>query len=473
MDHAAWLKQSLTDTDDGDQIKDAYKFFMRPDPDMREFLGPIEEKHDPVTGTTARFRKAKVAMMRGAEASKDVEVFLSFDGVTMPPHIRIDKAKDLQGWYQGKGPTGGAGRERPCMTDAILTEPYGGFCTVGCAFCYINSGFKGYRGSGLITVPLDYGDQVAAQLSRMKTASAGYFSSFTDPFLPLEQFYHNTQKGAEAFDRNGLPVFFLSRLRYPGWAIDLLKRNKYSYAQKSLNTSDPEDWKKLSPGALPLMDHIEEVGELRRQGIYTSIQVNPILPGVTSKEEIMRLFELLAEQRNNHVIVKFVEAGYNWAPAMVERVKARFGHNRGGIFESLFTENMGGQKTIEESVRLEWHRDLQAHATKLGMTYATCYEYAYTDRAPDGSLTSKRTRSIGFDFLTADQCHGQRVPMFTRLDTAVPFAEVAECPPSGCLSCGDNNEEGRGACGSLVFGAAKANRQKEFRVSAYDKEAQP
>lgn len=474
MDHAAWLKSTLTEPDDGDQTKDAYKFFMRPDPDMREFLGKIEEEHDPVTGTVAKFRNAKVAMIRGAEATKDVKVYLGFDGKTMPPHLRIEKAKDLQGWYQSKeAKKGGSGRERPCMTDAILTEPYGGYCTVGCAFCYINSGFKGYRGSGLISVPIGYGEQIEKQLGRMKTASAGYFSSFTDPFLPLEDFYHNTQRGAEAFDRAGLPVFFLSRLQYPGWAKDLLRKNKYSYAQKSLNTCDPEDWKKLSPGAMPLMDHLDEVGELRRLGIYTSIQVNPILPGVTTLDEIKTLFELLASKGNNHVIVKFVEAGYNWAPAMVERVKQRFGHNRGGVFESLFVDNMGGQKTVEEETRMAWHRELQPFATKLGMTYATCYEYTYTDRAPDGTLNSKATRSVGHDFLTADQCHGHRVPMFTRLDTAVPFAEVAECPPAGCLTCADGDPEGRGACGSLLFGAALSNRQKQFKHSVYDREVTP
>lgn len=453
--------------------QDAYKFFMRPDPDMREFLGPIEHEDDPLTGRVAKFRHAKVAMMRGADAEKEVKVYIGFDGVSYAPHIRLEKGKDLQGWYQGKGPSGGASRERPCMTDAILTEPYGGFCTVGCAFCYINSGVKGYRGSGLITVPHDYGGHVARQLDRMKTASAGYFSSFTDPFLPLEDVYHNTQRGATAFADRGLPVFFLSRLSYPDWAIDLLKRNPYSYAQKSLNTCDPEDWKKLSPGAMGLLEHIEQVGELRRQGIYTSIQVNPVVPGVTTVEEVMQLFDMLAAVGNNHVIVKFVEAGYSWAPTMAERIKRRFGDNRGGVFESLFTDNMGGQKCVDEEWRMEAHRRLQAHATKVGMTYSTCYEYTYTDRKADGSLASKATRSIGRDFLTAEQCHGHKVPMFTRLDTAVPFAEVAACPPSGCLHCADGDAEGRGACGSLVFGAAKANRLKDFKNSALDWDALP
>jgi DNA repair photolyase len=454
LDHAAWLNQ-----DTGEDAQTSYQYFMRPDPEQREFLGDIQEEYDPLTGRIAKFRIAKVGMVRNApkDMMREVKVYLGFDGRSSLPHIRLEKAKDLQGWYQPKHNDKQGSRPRPCFTDAVLTEPYGGYCTVGCAFCYINSGFRGYRGSGLISVPIHYGKQVEQMLGRMRSATAGYFSSFTDPFLPLEDIYHNTQQGAEAFDRAGLPVFFLSRLQYPGWAVDLLQRNKYSYAQKSLNTGDDDDWKKLSPGALPLEDHIQEVRELRRRGIYTSIQVNPVVPGITSHDDIRRLFERLAAVGNNHVIVKFVEAGYSWAATMVERMIKRFGDNRAATFRELFVENSAGaQKTVIEEYRLEAHRLYQRWATELGMTYATCYEYR---KDPERGWIS-----IGPEFTTADQCHGHRVPMFTRISTDVPFSEVAECPPSGCLLCADNSADGKtGACGSTLFGSAKALRMSDFK----------
>lgn len=458
MDHAAWLNQ---DTDEDAQK--AYRFFMRPDPSQRDFVGPKETEYDPLTKMEATFRRSRVGMVRNAkdEDKKEVKVYLGFDGKVSLPHIRLDKAKDLQGWYQPKHNDKQGSRPRPCYSDAVLTEPYGGYCTVGCAFCYVNSGFRGYRGSGLISVPVNYGAQVENMLSKMRTASAGYFSSFTDPFLPLEDIYHNTRRGAQAFVRAGLPVFFLSRLHYPGWAVDMLGKNKYSYAQKSLNTGDDEDWQKLSPGAISLEEHIQEVAELRRRGIYTSIQVNPIVPGIVSHDDIRRLFERLAAVGNNHVIVKFVEAGYSWAGTMVERMEKRFGGNRAALFKELFQENSAGaQKTIVEEYRMEAHRLYQKWATELGMTYATCYEYR---KDPERGWIS-----IGGEFLTADQCHGKRVPMFTRLDTQVPFSEVAECPPSGCLTCADKSPDGKtGACGSLTFGMAGANRMKDFKESVY------
>ena len=330
--------------------------------------------------------------------------------------------------------------------------------------CYVNSGFRGYRGSGLVSVPINYGEQVAVMLKKQRIAAAGYFSSFTDPFLPLEDLYHNSQKGAEAFDREGLPVFFLSRLHYPGWAKDLLQKNKFSYAQKSINTPNAEDWTKLSPGAISLADHLEEIRELSRLGIYISIQCNPIVPGITTHEDVELLFEMLKDAGANHVIVKFVEAGYNWAPTMIERMMKRFGHNRAAEFQRLFVQNIGGEKTVEEEYRMEGHRRYQKKATSLGLTFATCYEYRQNTDV-QGKKISGSGVSVGKDFLTADQCHGHRVPMFERKTPDAPFTEIAECPPSGCLTCADTND-GKPRCGSELLGAAKALRQPDLRKAA-------
>ena len=449
MDHASWLADGMTGADE--EMKEKYQHYMRVDPNQREFLGPKETEEDPVTGRVMTFRRGKVGMVRGAKAENMREVKIYLDPL---PHVRVEKGKDLQGWYQGKHNDKQGSRPRPCFTDAILTEPYGGYCTVGCAFCYVNSGFRGYRGSGLITVPIGYGEHVARQLKSMRVSAAGYFSSFTDPFLPLEDYYGNTRAGAEAFDREGLPVFFLSRLSYPDWAIDLLRKNKYSYAQKSINTPDPDDWKKLSPGAISLQDHLDEIKKLRQAGIYVSIQVNPIVPGITPHEDVERLLEMLALAGANHVIVKFVEAGYAWAGAMVERINKRFGDNRGTAFRELFVENScGGQRTITEEYRREGHTRYRRRATELGMTYSLCYEYTKRDG---------KWASMGPEFITSDQCHGHRVPMHVRPAQGRAFTALGECPPSGCLTCSDDNA-GVPRCGSELLGEARALRIADLR----------
>lgn len=462
-DNQTWVAEDATiETGLGfedEPAKERYAYYMRPEP-LKD-MGPIEKEFDEVTKQEMRYRMIGVGMVRNATVKPEKKVYLD-----PLPHIRITHAKELQGWYKGMMDYVDGKRPRPCFTDAILTEPYGGYCTVGCSFCYINSGFRGYRGSGLITVPLDYGEFVRKRLASYNTAQAGYFSSFSDPFTVLEDYYHNTQRGAEAFVNEKLPIFFLSRLPYPSWSFDLLKKNKYSYAQKSLNTGSDADYRKLSPAAMSLEDHIAEVKELRKQKIYTSIQVNPVMAGITTHDDIRELFEKLARAKNNHVIVKFVEAGYSWANTMVARQRARFGP-RADAFEALFTQNIGGQRTIAEEYRLEAHELYRKWATKLKMTYATCYEYKY-ERDKKGGIVNKVGVSVGREFATSDQCHGHRVPMFTRLSPDKPFQEVKDCPPSGCLYCASERDDEKAACGNDYLGTAPALRRGDFEEAVYD-----
>lgn len=443
------------DEDENNGAAERYAYFMRPEP--FEDLGPIRTIKDKWLGTV-KVRNMKVGMVRNAKSDDKMEVKVYLHPF---PHIRIDKGKPLQGWYKAVHEPPNK-RPRPCFTEAILTEPYGGYCAVGCAFCYINSGVRGYRGTGLITVPRNYGDQIRNQLKSMNRSAAGYFSSFTDPFTPLEKYYHNTQEAAEAFVEEGLPIFFLSRLSYPDWAIELLQQNKYSYAQKSLNTPDPNDWRLLSPGAISLEEHLDEINKLHRKGIYVSIQCNPVIPGVTSNSQVMQLFNKLKKAGADHVIVKFVEAGYSWAPDMVARIKKRFGEERGSKFEELFCENMGGQRSVAEAYRLKAHKLFRKHATKIGLTYATCYEYKYK-RDTAGNIVSKTGISIGREMTTADQCHGQKTPVYYRPSKDSKFVEVPECPPTGCMYCASENG-GEPRCGDPIMGEGKALKLVELKI---------
>lgn len=449
----SWITTQTVGDDDNTAATN-YNYFMRPEP--RDNLGPIRVIDDPYLGRT-KVRQLRVGMVRNAAEDNKKEVTAYLEPY---PHTRIDDAKPLQGWYKSLHEPKGT-RPRPCFTEAVLTEPYGGWCAVGCVFCYVNSGFRGYRGTGLITVPINYGGQIAKQITKMRRAAAGYFSSFTDPFTPLEAYYHNTEEAAREFVKVGLPIFFLSRLRYPSWAIDLMTVNPHSYAQKSINTSNPDDWHRLSPGAMGYHAHLADIARIKKRGVYVSIQCNPIVPGVTSHADVKKLFTDLSKAGADHVIIKFVEAGYSWAPAMTERMIKRFGA-RGEEFAKLFTENIGGQRTIEESYRMNAHEMYSGWAKKLGLTYATCYEYEY-ERDANGLIKDKTGVSVGRKYTTAAQCHGHAVPVYSRDTESEPFTPLEACPPSGCLYCAEENS-GEARCGDDLAGEANAVRASDLRT---------
>lgn len=433
---------------------DPYEFFMRNEPHLNK--SPIEV--DPVTGW--RFTSRDIAMTRNAKAENKREHKVFLDPI---PHIVLSQDIPLRGWYKAKHEDSSV-RPRPCYSEALLTQPYGGFCSVGCGFCYINNGTRGYRGQGIATVDPEYPEKIKKQLDKMKIGTAVYLSSFTDPFQELEDHYHNTQRTAEYATDAGLPLFFLTRKAVPGWAYDLLKKNGHSYMQFSINTSDPETWRKLSPRAASLETMLWQVAEMHRQGIYVSIQVNPIMAGIVSNDDIQALIHLLAKNGADHLIFKFVEIVYPSVQSLVYQMVQRFGEERASRFSDLFTCNIGGVRTIDEDYRKQSLDLFKTECRNAGVTMATCYEYEF-ERYADGSIASARGETMGAKYLTADQCHGHRVPMYVREDLAQPFRPLEECPPSGCLTCGDQHGgDDKVPCGSAMLGSAPQLLPKDYRV---------
>jgi len=451
------MTEQLSPLTDNEELllKDPYAFFMKNEPHLNKT--PIEV--DPVTGF--RFTYRDIGMVRNAPSHERTEEKVYLDPI---PHVVKEQNIQLRGWYKGKheGPNV---RPRPCMTDAILTQPYGGFCAVGCGFCYINHGVRGWRGQGLAVVDPNYGQKARKQMRGMRTAAAVYMSSFIDPFLELEAHYHNTENTARAAAEIGLPMFFLTRKKVPGWAYDLLKLNPHSYMQFSINTSKPTDWRKLSPRAIPLLDQIAQVAEMHRRGIYVSIQVNPIVAGVVSNDDIVELIHMLAEAGADHLIFKFVEISYPSVQGMVDQMRARFGDDRANAFADLFTCNIGGQRTIDEAYRKQALDLFSVHCKRAKVTMSLCYEYEY-ERDAAGEIVSKTGKSMGHKYLTADQCHGHRVPMYHRQSADELFQPMDVCPPSGCLTC---SEEYGGndavPCGSELLANATAMEPKDYKVS--------
>lgn len=317
--------------------------------------------------------------------------------------------------------------------------------------CYVEYGHRGWRASGITVVDPEYPDKVRKQVSKMRTATALYLSSFIDPFLELEPIYQNSRRTAQVAVDNGLPIFFLTRKVAPDWVFDCLRENKYSYMQFSINTPDPEDWIRLSPRAAPLTTQYDQIRAMHKKGIYVSIQVNPIIAGVTSNDQICQLIHELAAVGADHLIFKFVEISYSSRTAMVERIKDRFtrakdphrdlyDYDRGDMFASLFTQAIGGEYTIDEDYRKSALDRFSIECKKAGVTMALCYEYEYA-RRPDGSIIDKTGVSMGHKYLTADQCHGHRVPVFTRNGPDDLWKEIKGCPPSGCLTCQDDSKD--------------------------------
>ncbi len=214
--------------------------------------------------------------------------------VTYLPHIRIPNAKPLQGRCQDKHNDKRGSRARPC-SEAILTEPYG--ATVGCAF-YVDSGFRGYRGTGLISVPVNYGEQVRKMPLEVRTSAAGCFSSFTDPFTVSKRPI-TPRRGRKPSPTPG-PVFFPA-VCYPirpstSEAEPLQLRPEVTEHRQRPQRHEP-------PG--PSAFRTIPTKSRARVGHVHLHQVNPVIPGIVTHDDIRHSFERQAAVGNDHAIAKF------------------------------------------------------------------------------------------------------------------------------------------------------------------------
>jgi len=375
-----------------------------------------------------------------------------------PYVILPDQNVPLRGWYKSKCEPKGV-RPRPCFTEALLTQPYGGRCPLNCLMCYINNGVRGYRGAGLSTVDPNYPAKIEKQLEKMRFGFAAYISGFTEPFQPLENIFHNTESISEIITGFGLPIFYLTRTIPPDWADDYLLKSRFSYMQYSITTNDREDWRKIHPKAAGIDDTLKRIRIQHDKGIYISIQVDPIIAGITSNEQIIGLIHELKDAGADHLIFKFVEAVQPAAPAMIAKIKRLF-PDRSQRFEELFCETIGGVKNIREDYRIAAHERFRAECDRVGVTMSLCFEFRYRRDRTTGKVIDKTGINLGREFITGDQCHGQRVPI--HLKRGGKFVPHTVCPPAGCLYCAEQTIEGEPPCGVPYLQEARALRPSDY-----------
>ncbi|GAG21422.1 unnamed protein product, partial [marine sediment metagenome] len=250
-------------------------------------------------------------------------------------------------------------------------------------------------------------------MAKMMVSGAGYITSFTEPFHPLEDTYHITQRLSQAFVDEGLPLLYCTRKLPPDWAVDALLENPYSYIQWSVNTINPADCKRMSPGTADLQDILDWVEFLTGEGVYTSFQCNPVHPGITSLSELIGLVNVAADAGLDHIIFKFVEQVSNNRKVIVERLRQRkFPSKKVDTFDALFNQVIGGVYTVQQDVRIEWLSVLLEETRAAGVSMSLCYEY-YDNGKAGANLAPW--------FTTADQCHGRGVPVYYRPEPGAPF----------------------------------------------------
>ena len=155
-------------------------------------------------------------------------------------HLLIPTKKQLHGWWPGK---------RECTSERMLINPYNG-CGIECFYCYslaFPGHFQIFREKGLIIAAKDFDKVISEQLDSLNVASCGYLSPVTDPFQPLNEKYHLSEKIIQVFVERNIPIEFITKAKIPKEAIELIKLQKHSFGQVSILTLNENLRKILVP----------------------------------------------------------------------------------------------------------------------------------------------------------------------------------------------------------------------------------
>jgi DNA repair photolyase len=283
--------------------------------------------------------------------------------------------------------------------------------------------FKLFEETGIVTVCKDFHRQVAQQLDSLIVAACGYLSPVTDPFQKVNQRYKLSEKIIEEFIKRNLPIEFVTKGIIPEEVIQLLKKQKHSFGQVSILTSDKELHHYLSPLVPPLDKLFDNLKRLSQEGIFAVCRIDPIIPYVSdSKAELRALIERAADNGAQHIIASVLDIPF-FAQKKIMRYLSKFGYEVVYNSARLFTESLDGYYHAKLSYRRSLFSFLREECDKRKLTFALCMEF----KQRHGQIIG-----LNKEFMSSENCEGLNIPLYLREDSI--FKPITSCN-GACLQC--------------------------------------
>jgi DNA repair photolyase len=200
-------------------------------------------------------------------------------------------------------------------------NPYRG-CTHGCHYCYARRYQTQFElGSGddfasIIFVKTNFVEVLRRELAKPSWTNEHIaFGTATDCYQPIEGYYKLTRRSLEALAEARNPVGLVTKGPMVVRDIDVLQdvgRFASCTVYVSVPTVDETAWSQLEPGTAHPMQRLRAVRELNEAGVRAGVLMNPIVPGISSKPEILeRTVKAIADSGAAFVgtNVMFLEGG--------------------------------------------------------------------------------------------------------------------------------------------------------------------
>ena len=200
-------------------------------------------------------------------------------------------------------------------------NPYRG-CTHGCHYCYARR-YQTQFGLGsddefasIIFVKTNFVEVLRRELQRPSwTREYVAVGTATDCYQPIEGHYKLTRGALEALCEFNNPLGVITKGPMIVRDKDVLQQltsGPGCSVYISVPTVDDDAWRLLEPGTAPPLKRLRAVRELADAGIRVGVLMNPIVPGITSKPEMLeRTVKAIADHGAGFVgcNVMFLEGG--------------------------------------------------------------------------------------------------------------------------------------------------------------------
>ena len=358
-------------------------------------------------------------------------------------HVLLPTKKELHGWWPGK---------RECTSERMLINPYNG-CGIGCFFCYslaFPGHFQTFRKENVIIVAKDFDKIVSDQLDSIDVASCGYLSPVTDPFQPVNNLYHLSEKIIRVFVERNIPIEFITKAEIPEEAIELIEQQKHSFGQVSFLTTNENLRKVLVPRGASNSVLFRNLERMAKKAIYAVCRIDPIFPYLTDKKSNFRqLINRAKDSGAKHIIASVLDIPIKIHKEILDKLKGYFGPGIEFDYRKLYVENIYGYLNAKIDYRKKVFDILRNICENLDMTFALCMEYELVDGKP---------RGLNCEFTNSTNCEGIDIPIYRR--EKEKFVPTTDCR-GDCLNCA------RAKCGIKDLAMRREGSKKDWRLKDY------
>jgi len=246
-------------------------------------------------------------------------------------------------------------------------NPYLGRCAHRCIYCYAVK-FPSFRGP---TIPrLELKNKIVKMAESTDPHLPVMFSDATDPYQPLEKKYEITRYCLEVLADRDFPLLIVTKSDMVTRDIDLFKRTR-TVVSITITTPRWDIAKMIEPYAPPPQSRFAALKKIAEEGIPTVVRIDPIIPGVNSKEEDLEI-----------IISKSAEIGVKQITAST--LKPVFGFfssikKNPDLFRKISEayrdgEWISGYKYLNRKMRLEIIKRVREKALQYGLAFAACRE---------------------------------------------------------------------------------------------------